>query len=283
MKSFAQKINPVIATNTEEILNILQPVCGLISLYNGPSLLQAEWKDNENGKRKNALAGGYAFVLQTNKGQTEIVFEYFHHGEIQLRMKFNSDGNVNTEMTDSISALVEMDLRKRLIACAVKPDFVQTPQQDSSVPQSDIKTSVQAQTINENETEKIHVELKKSSVDLDVFLPAMNRIIKDFTQGLSPEFSKDDVIYRTLQSRPESISFFTKTKDEFCVDLSDRKWDSGSHSYPDGFEFQFTLSHEKSGKLVEVRREGDKLIFITSFEDKGRFALNVKLEMEGKM
>lgn len=277
MKSFAQKINPLFAANANEILNLLQPVCGLISLYNGPSLLQAEWKENESGKRKNALAGGYAFVLQSKAD--EIIFEYFHLGEIQLKLNFKSTGDVKVEMIETISSLIEVDLRKKLLEKAVNTGTELTKSNNSNVR---VSTS-ENKEFTEKKPKSFELKMLGSSVSHAVFLPAMNKILQDFTQGLSPQFEMSDVIHRTLQDSPESVSFFTKSLNDYCVDFSDRYWDSGSHSYPNGFEFQFSLSHEKAGKLVDITREGNQLRFTTSFDDKDRFALKVKLELEGKI
>lgn len=295
MKNFSIPLSDTTNANPESLLKYLQPVCALLSLYDGPDLTKGTIKKESDTTRYNSIQNNYAFTLSIDSSKSEISFGYFLHGESLIRINLKFPGQAMVEISESVSTMIEMEIRKSLLEFAdseIKTNSTVTvAEQTTTVVPKEVAMNVQASTASVASS-KFQIIEKHGNwmlsfihdsryVSQELFLRGMNFICQEFSFGGAPIFSRADVKEAAKTEIPETKYYFDKSKDKWSVSFLDHTWDSGSHSYPNGYEFLFKLIFEPEGTLIEVRHEYGQLIFETKFDDKNHFTSSVRKQFEG--
>lgn len=297
MKNFSIPLSDTTNANPESLLKCLQPVCALLSLYNGPDLTKGTIKNESGTTRYNSIQNNYAFTLTINSSKSEIIFGYFLHGEPLIRINLKFLGQAVVEISESVSTMIEMEIRKSLLQFVESELDIKTEstvtvaEQKTKVVPKEVEMNVQASTTSVGSSKFQIIERhgkwmisfvhESRYVSQELFLRGMNFICQEFSFEGAPIFSRADVKEAAKTEIPETKYYFDKSKDKWSVSFLDHTWDSGSHSYPNGYEFMFNLIFEPEGTMIQVRHEYGQLIFETNFDDKNRFASSVRKQFEG--
>jgi hypothetical protein len=265
MKSFTLYVNDDLRYNCALLLNVLDPLCSLISLYNGPSLNNVELKTGEsNSKTARGLKNEYTFTFHFDDITKTSVFNYFFKGESQLKLNLQRTGETIIHLPENTSLTVEMELRKALLKY--------------SLSESEIIASVASHSstngINDEPFEVI-LPFQSGYIDNAKFIDNMYEICAEFSAGLCPKFSYAQMQEERLHDTQERFYRLSASNEKISVEFEDYLGNSGSHSYPDPYKYEFF--YRENGKiLIHVYRAGDTFVFQTQFDDHARFEMRVR-------
>lgn len=271
MKSFTFFVNDDLRYDCALLLNVLDPVCSLISLYNGPSLNKVELKTEEsNSITARGLKNEYTFTFHFDDITKTSVFNYFFKGESQLKLTLHRTGETLVHLPERTSLTIELELRKALLKY--------------SLSESEIIASVKIHgTKHEIEDEPFEVILPFESgyIDNAKFIDKMYEICAEFSAGLCPLFSYAQMKEERRETTHERFYRVNASNDHALVEFEDYLGDSGSNSYPNPFNYEFF--YRQNGKIIiRVYRSANTFIFQTRFEDHARFEMRVRQYFEEK-
>ncbi|MBK9590548.1 MAG: hypothetical protein IPO32_03255 [Crocinitomicaceae bacterium] len=272
MKSFTYYVNDDLRYDYALLLSVLDPVCSLISLYDGPSLNNVELKtDDTNSKTARGLKNEYTFTFHFDDITKTSVFNYFFKGESQLKLTLHRTGETLIHLPENTSLTIELELRKALLKY--------------SFSESEIIASVRSHSAkNEIEEEpfEIILPLQSGYTDNAKFIQNMYEICTEFSPGLCPLFSYAQMKEERREMTHERFYRVNTSNDHASVEFEDYLGDSGSHSYPNPYNYEF-FYREKGKILIRVYRSGNTFVFQTRFEDHARFEMRVRQYFEGKL
>lgn len=257
MKHFSLILSKKFVDIPSDFLGALHEVCNLISMYEGPSLVKPDSiNETDSVYSVRGMKHEYAFTYTREKS---LSFGYFLKGEALLKITVDEDGKAEVFLPDDGSQLAEMELRKILLKHTGEPN-----------------------ALNEARREKpfcYSFDIRNDSLYSDVFLRGMNEICQELTGHLAPLFDFSGVVYEVRQETHESFMRLERKKGIYRVWFLNHSWDSGSHSYPNGNEYEFFL--EESGKrMIDVRISGRNLRFESLYADAERLKMLVQRELE---
>jgi hypothetical protein len=272
MKSFTFYVNDDLRYDCALLLNVLDPVCSLISLYNGPSLNNAELKTEEsNSKTARGLKNEYTFTFHHDDITKTSVFNYFFKGESQLKLTLHRTGETLVHLPENTSLTIELELRKTLLKYTMSESEIR-----ESVKNSSPKNEIQEEPF------EVTVPMNSGYVDNAKFIQNMYEICAEFSGGLCPLFSYAQMQEEKRETTHERFYRVNASNDYASVEFEDYLGDSGSHSYPNPYNYEF-FYREKGKILIRVYRSGNTFIFQTRFKDHDRFEMRIRQYFEGKL
>lgn len=265
MKSFTFYVNDDLRYDHALLLSVLDPVCSLISLYNGPSLLGIEIKTDEtNSKNTRGSKNEYTFTFHSDDITKTTVFNYFLKGESQLKLTLHKTGETLIHLHQNTSSTIELELRKALLKYSMS---------ESEITES-VKSNIPKNAITEEPFE-LTLPFNSGYIDNAKFIQNMYEICTEFSVGLCPKFSYAEIQEEIRQETHERFYRLSTGNDQASVEFEDYTGDSGSHSYPNPFNYEFF--YRENGKiLIRVYRSGNTFVFQTRFEDHARFEMRVR-------
>lgn len=265
MKSFTFFVNDDLRYDYALLLCVLDPVCSLISLYDGPSLNNVELKTEEsNSKTARGIKNEYTFTFHFDDITKTSVFNYFFKGESQLKLTLHRTGETLIHLPENTSLTIELELRKALLKYSLSESEI-----IASVTNHSPKNEI------EEEPFEIILPFQSGYIDNTKFIQNMYEICAEFSAGLCPLFSYAQMKEERREITHERFYRVNASNDHSSVEFEDYLGDSGSHSYPDPFNYEFF--YREHGKiLIRVYRYGNTFVFQTWFEDHARFEMRVR-------
>jgi hypothetical protein len=198
-------------------------------------------------------------------------FAYFFKGESLLQVTLYKNGETLVQLPEKTSSTVELELRKALLK------YTKT--------EEELKAEIKSQLIHLPDQKDNFFECKLAMtsgyIDNSKFIQNMYELCSEFSKGTAPFFSSEMIKFEDRQITHERFYRLTANTKTTAVEFEDYLGDSGSHSYPNPFNYEF-IYRQDGQIMIHVFRSGNELIFKTRFEDHTKFEIRVKQYFEGK-
>ncbi len=261
MKSFTFFVNDDLRYDCALLLNVLGPVCSLISLYNGPSLNDVELKTEEsNSITARGLKNEYTFTFHFDVITKTSVFNYFFKGESQLKLTLHRTGETLVHLPERTSLTIELELRKALLKYSLSESEIKESLKNNSPKTSIIK-----------ETFEFKIPLSKSPDIESKFITRLNDMCTLLTQNRSPKFGPEDLKVEERSTIREVFSSIDKSNDLFTIAYENSEFETGHWSGSKGGHTQFLLT-QKNQILMRASISGRIAHFEVSAELKDLIA-----------